>query len=57
MTASGAGEPTTPKAVMVGVSLDLLAELEQWSPPVQILIERNEDGTYAMIARRAEVQS
>lgn len=37
--------------VTVKVSRELLAELGQWSKPVQVMIERLPTGEYEMIAR------
>ena len=41
-----------PRTIWVKVSTDLLAELAEWSDPVQVKVEKDLDDTYDMIFRR-----
>lgn len=44
--------PSPPDPVMVEVAPELLDELGEWSPAVQVRIESLPDGRITMIARR-----
>ena len=54
-TSSWSSPISAPDDVLVRVSPEILDELvEDWSPPVQVRVERSDDGTYQMIARRLD---
>lgn len=41
-----------PRTIWVKVSTELLAELTEWSDPVQVRVEKDSDDTYGMVFRR-----
>lgn len=49
--------PPEQATVTVKVSSELITQLSTWSEPVQVMITRDENGAYDMIARRPESEA